>query len=290
MSNSDLLNWIERVVDKREKQALVLITGGSRYVQEIFEVLTEYRDVRYYSILSDNASQIEVLEKWKSIGSSIDDPHRMKEIIRSSNCLILPTLTRNTLAKIAMGIADNEITTAVQLGLLWRKPVIAVDASWNPDSEFSVLSELNGNQAYKNLLYRHRDEAEALGMNSVGISGLRQALKKAFSEIAPDFPHWNQPSDLLELTDGKDGKERQDAWIPDGSHPASRSNCSANSAVLTAVDPCQIRGAKTIITHADVLGRQAITIPVNATITDLAKEYIAGNRIAVNLEETKDES
>nr|WP_281420443.1 flavoprotein [Tissierella simiarum] len=231
---------------------MVILTGGTSYSNEILEILMQYDNVKYEYIISENALKIEEIKEWRKIGEKIEGDKQIYESIKKAECVIIPLLTRNTLAKISVGIADNETTTAIQLALMMGKPAIAIDASWNPETEFAKLMRLNTNEAYNKMLFDHKSKAEKLGMSFVSVYDFEIEVNKY-------------------LYKGIKNKEIQEKDI-------KSTECSKEHTDVNIIDEKNI---DSFITYGDISGKGTIYLSKNSRLTDLAKEYISQNRVKV---------
>lgn len=172
---------IEKILSEHsKKKALIIITGGNMYSNEIFEILEKKKDIKFEYIESENSTKIIDIEKIDNIATKIDKIEKIEESIQESDFLIVPFLTRNTLSKVALGIADTKATTSIQLALMMGKKVISLDASWNPESEVAKLKKLNVNQAYNKMLFSYKEKVEELGMKSIAIYDLEKEIDEIY--------------------------------------------------------------------------------------------------------------
>jgi hypothetical protein len=244
---------IEKLLyDYYEKKALVILTGGTSYSNEILGILMQYDNVKYEYIISENALKIEEIKEWEKVGEKVEGDKQIYESIKRAECVIIPLLTRNTLAKISVGIADNETTTAIQLALMMGKPVIAVDASWNPETELAKLMKLNTNNAYNKMLFDHKSKAEELGMSFVSVYDFEEEVNKY-------------------LYKGIKNRGMQEGNI-------ESTECSKEH---VDVDIINEKNIDSFITYGDISGKGTIYLSKNSKLTDLAKEYIDQNKVKV---------
>ncbi|WP_042273929.1 flavoprotein [[Clostridium] dakarense] len=176
---------IKKIIEKllsehSNKKALIIITGGNVYSNEIFEILKKKKDIKYEYIESENSTKIIDIEKIDNIATRIEDIEKIEESIQESDFLIVPFLTRNTLSKVALGIADTKATTSIQLALMMGKKVISLDASWNPESEAAKIKKINANNAYNKMLFSYKEKAEKLGMKSIAIYDLEKEIDEIY--------------------------------------------------------------------------------------------------------------
>lgn len=181
MDKNQLVKIIEGILNYRERQVLVVITGGDCYQKEIFSVLQKFQEVRYQYIMTPAAEAISTLGLWKQIGDCIENFEQMQSAVHSADCIVIPALTRNSLAKSACGIADNLALNAIQLALMSGKPVIASESCWNPEGEKSKLKKISQNHNYNDLLFSYRSRLCSFGMQSVPAYKLEEVLLPVLS-------------------------------------------------------------------------------------------------------------
>ncbi|MCT4593549.1 MAG: hypothetical protein N4A57_04660 [Anaeromicrobium sp.] len=109
-------------VKRAKKYILVLFTGSDFKINRVIEGLKNLEEDGYSLILCFSKDGEEILpigEIADSLrGEKIyleEDKNNYLEIIKSSNIVLVPTLTQNTLAKVAVGIQDSFISS-----LLWQ--------------------------------------------------------------------------------------------------------------------------------------------------------------------------
>lgn len=233
---------IEKILSEHSKRkALIVITGGNSYSNEIFEILKKKKDIKYEYIESENSTKVIDTEKLDIIATRVDNIEKIEESIQESDFLLVPFLTRNTLSKVALGIADTKATTAIQLALMMGKKVISLDASWNPESEAAKLKKINANKAYNKMLFSYKEKAEELGMKSIAIYD----LEKEIDEIYISKTYSKKVDENNTNTRIKDISQAQ------------------------------------YITCEDVIGKDKIYIYKNQKLTDLAKEYVLDKKVEV---------
>lgn len=233
---------IEKILSEHsKKKALIVITGGSSYSNEIFEILKKKKDIKYEYIESENSTKVIDIEKLDIIATRVDDIEKIEESIQESDFLLVPFLTRNTLSKIALGIADTKATTSIQLALMMGKKVISLDASWNPESEAAKLKKINANKAYNKMLFSYKEKAEELGMKSIAIYDLEKEIDEIY----------------INKTSSKKVDENN------------------TSTMIKDISQAQY------ITCEDVIGKDKIYIYKYQKLTDLAKEYVLDKKVEI---------
>lgn len=242
MSEEQFICLIEKLLKQKNKQAVVIITGALAYQSEMIEILNNYKQVSFQLIFSEAAKKMVDLKKWQELGTELETLESIRKAISKTECVILPSLTRNTLAKSAMGVADTMSLIAIQWTLMSGKPLIAVDECWNPESNQAKLAGWDQNQAYNKLLYSYQERLTDLGMISIKITEFHQYMKAYFNEsVLP----------IVVEKETKESSEKPTAPV------------------------------KKIITHRDVLSKKKVYATADFYLTDLAKEYVETNQVEI---------
>lgn len=176
--------------------------------------------------------------------AQVGDPF---QAVAAAQVVVLPTLTQNTAAKIALGIRDTMTTELVALALLAAKPVVACGDSmplWPTD--LAALGCSYPSPAYMELTADHRRRLETLGVRFVP-AGRLAAEVMAVLRCAPSPPA-RGPADT-------------------GRKPEGRSN-------------------RRVITERDVLaalagGQTQLVVPPGIRITPLARDTARQRGVAL---------
>ncbi len=254
MDKNQLIELIENLLKEEKKNVLAVITGGSHCQKDIYTLLASYPQVNYWYLMSPAAKSMESLQFWTKIGTEAESFEDMQSAVSKADCIILPSLTKNSLAKMACGIADNLALNAVQSAFMKCKPVIALDSCWNPESESGVLQGKNKNLEYNQLLFSYRDRLRMFGMISVSARNVKRVLDYV---LIPGSEDWEQA----------DRKEPEHTGTGKGPEAAE----SAEEPVLYG-----------IITKQDIYGKKHLLVSRDARFTTLARDYISERRVDVN--------
>ncbi len=120
-----------------------LFTGGSAKLAEAINQIKLLIQHGYHvkAILSESATKIIKVEKIRQIPGIEDiycepDPSIYSiDIVQNADAIIVPILTRNSAAKVALGICDTLITNIIMHALIAGKTVIAARNSADPDGQ-----------------------------------------------------------------------------------------------------------------------------------------------------------
>lgn len=170
-----LKDIVEQVISMINKKVTLFISGGAVNLEYIFEILSSMKMLKYNIVMTDEAKNL-ISEKYinnlncKIITCKVD----MTKEIRESELILVPVMTRNTLAKCATGIQDNLVTVGIAECLMMNKEVVAIEDSFHPENEKNISLGFNKNSAYNRLILSHKDTLNQLGIkfiNSLELTG-----------------------------------------------------------------------------------------------------------------------
>lgn len=178
---------VDRVLQKlksRENQALVVFTGGGIGFHESLEQLKKLQvnEWQFKVVFSKSAEHIfskDLIKKELSINhifleSENDGLHSLYE---DTSLLILPTLTMNTAAKIALGIADNLTTNIVQKFIMEGLPIIASKDACNPEHNYRIKAGRKITpRSYIHMFQDYYKRLGDFGLKLVNASELQEAV------------------------------------------------------------------------------------------------------------------
>ncbi len=127
--------------DKRNIYAL--FTGGSAKLSEAINQIKLLIQNGYNVkvILSEAATRVIKIEKIREkigiedILCEPDPSIYSVDIVQSADAIVVPVLTRNSAAKVALGICDTLVTNIIMHALIAGKPVIAARNSADPEGQ-----------------------------------------------------------------------------------------------------------------------------------------------------------
>lgn len=166
------------------KDFLVVVTGGEvgrkDTINFIKDCLAEGKSVTL--VLSQSAEGLYSVEKWsQSTGLNRiitnSSPVNIFDLISNHFNVVVPTLTTNSAAKIATGIADNITTNIIFHSLLKGKAVVACKESCHPDYLPYLVKEGNpGYQAIYNKLHENVSMLKGMGVSFIALNELSNLL------------------------------------------------------------------------------------------------------------------
>lgn len=244
---------IEKILKNQltKKNVILMLDKSDIYVNEVIKILSKYSQLEFSYIDSDLSKNFIELDKVRAMGKNLNSEDDIEDAIEKADLILVPFLTRNTLAKVSMGIADETLTNSIQLALMMNKTIIALDSSCNPESENNKIKNLNLNKSYNNMLLNYKNSVIELGMNLIPVYELSQNIDMILNSSHTK----NNKEDIQEINYIKNSEDKN----------------------------INIRQKKdddiSYITKKDVQGKQSLHINKNIRLTNLAKEYILENSV-----------
>ena len=138
-------NIIEEFSPK--EKILVVITGSTNNLEQIVLELRKISKNYDLSLVFSEAAKNIIDENVFSEFHIIKDfsIKNYDEILSKNDIILLPLLTKNTVAKLVVGIRDNAVTNLVSKALLLEKRVIAAYDSCIVNSEVPYAKLINSN-------------------------------------------------------------------------------------------------------------------------------------------------
>ncbi|MBF1196993.1 MAG: flavoprotein, partial [Fusobacterium periodonticum] len=130
-----------------KEKILVAITGSTNNLEQIVLELRKISKNYDLSLVFSEAAKNIIDENIFSEFHIIKDfsIKNYDEILSKNNIILLPLLTKNTVAKLVVGIRDNAVTNLVSKALLLEKKVIAVYDSCIVNNEVPYAKLINSN-------------------------------------------------------------------------------------------------------------------------------------------------
>ncbi|MCJ7690172.1 MAG: flavoprotein [Clostridiaceae bacterium] len=229
------------------KKVLIFVSGSLTNAESLLNTLSDFEFIDYHIVLSDSAKFIikkELIEKFK--GNIINTFNELDDTVKSSDFILIPILTRNTLSKVAIGIEDNLVTTGIARAIMLNKEIYAVRDSFDAKNPINISEGFSSNLSYNSMLSKYENTLEGFGVKFIDSSEFKGSLsQRVYSSINKE--------DV-----GRDQGPRQNQTIT-----------KFNSTILTIKD------------IGRVLEDGIITIKENTIITPLAKDYIYNKNIGI---------
>jgi hypothetical protein len=255
----DLLEQIINcIMPLLNRQATVIFTGGKADAAGLLKIIDGLLTTKAKIVVSEGFQSVAPDFKTSLADRLLVDYASMQKHIAGSSLVVVPILTRNTLAKAATGIQDNLATCGIAGALMRAIPVIAVKDSCDPDgSHFKELG-LDKNPAYCEMLRDHERKLTSFGVKLVESGEFSTALEAGLY------------GDIYSAATALDLPEVPAVPVP-ASQPA------VPQAALAGETAPVIRLTDSFITCEDLMSIHSgtkVEIGRNAVLTPLAKEYV----------------
>lgn len=183
-------SFIEQIVaevltrlKQRQKKALALFTGGTIGAKKGLEALRTLKEQGWtiQVVLTPGAERALGSDKINDLLPGVSVLTEVNgwppgPLLEKNNVILVPVLTVNTAAKIAVGIADNLVTTLILEGLLMGKSVLAADDACDVDNPVRRKLGMNqGTAALKERLNENLRLLTSYGIQLVPASQLAEA-------------------------------------------------------------------------------------------------------------------
>lgn len=243
-----------QVLGMVNKKVLIFISGGVVNIEEEFKSLKEFDNLQYSVVLSDSAKEVIPREFIEGLNATlIEDKKLMTKIINEVDFILVPVMTRNILAKTALGIRDTFITTGISESLMKNKKIVVVKDSFDPDNPVNISLGYSQNISYNEMIKNHIKTIEGFGVTFINASELKKAIDELI-RIEYKVPA-QIATNIKVINKGEHITKEMDEVILKG--------------IITKIDLLPLGGCKNI------------KIARNAVITPLAKDYIDSKNIEI---------
>lgn len=159
------------------KKVLIFVSGGVVNIKEEFETLKEFNNLKYSAVLSDSAKNVIPKQFIKVLNADvIEDKKSMSQKINEADFILIPVMTRNILAKTALGIRDTFITTGISEAIMKNKKIIAVKDSFDPDNPVNISLGYSQNAMYNEMLKSYMKTLESFGVSFINAFELKKTI------------------------------------------------------------------------------------------------------------------
>ena len=244
-----------QVLGMFNKKVLVFLSGGGVNIEEEFETLKEFNNLKYSVVLSDSARDIIPKQYIEELNADIiEDKKLMSKKIDEAEFILIPVMTRNILVKTAVGIRDTFITTGISDAIMKNKKIIVVKDSFDPDNLVNISLGYSQNAFYNEMLKNHMKTLESFGVSFINACELKNTIN--------------------ELLCIEDKKLSQIDTI--------KKVITKEKVITNEMDQTTLKG---VITKTDLLpigDNKRIKIAKGSVITPLAKDYIDSEKIKID--------
>lgn len=128
-------------------RGLVIINGGTGNLEQVILELKKISERYELDIVFSEAGE-KIVRKEKFQNFNVIDKFETETcepLLKKNDIIILPLLTKNSCAKIAVGIRDNAVTYLISKALLAQKEIVAVYDSCIADNKTAYGNQINFN-------------------------------------------------------------------------------------------------------------------------------------------------
>lgn len=185
MDIEDLLRpIIAQIINMMNKRVLLFVSGGAVNLKKIFEALASIKMLQYDIVITDAAKKMIPEEYIKNLNARvIECKNELTKAVIEDDLVVVPMMSRNTLAKCATGIQDNLVTTGIAEALMMKKEVIAVRDSFNPVQPKNISLGLSKNPAYNKFILGYEDILTSFGVRFIDGCDIKSVINEKFSII-----------------------------------------------------------------------------------------------------------
>lgn len=272
MDIEDLLRpIIAQIISMMNKRVLLFISGGAVNLKNTFETLASMKMLKYDIVMTEASKKVIPEEYIANLnGRIIDCKVELTKAVKECDIILVPMMTRNTLAKCATGIQDNLVTTGIAEALMMNREVIAVKDSFDPQNPKNISLGFSKNPAYNKFVLGYQDTLTNFGMKFIDADDLKHTINDKFS-IVNSF---TQNIASIDKAVVKEQKVTAEVEVESKNVNPIVSEASAAQKVLSGV-----------LTTEDIIvnvnSAKEICVKEGALITPLAKDYIYNNKITV---------
>jgi len=134
------------VMELKKKRCLVIVNGGTAGLEQVLLQLKEISSNYELQIMFSESGK-EIIGEDRFSQYETKDPSLMEvsSFIKDIDMILLPLLTKNTCAKVAVGIRDNAVTYLISKGITSGKKIVAVNDSCTAEGGTVYADQINLN-------------------------------------------------------------------------------------------------------------------------------------------------
>ncbi|MGM0111264.1 hypothetical protein [Enterococcus sp. DIV0187] len=169
-------------LNKRSYRILVVGFGSNQQDKQIYSFLKQYQaNAQYQFAFSKTYEELFGLKKWVELGDLLTKfDEKTQEELQKIDLILVPFLTRNSLAKLSMGIADNLPLSLLNQGMLMGKKIIVSNHCWRRDTDFAGFKGVDQNIPMQKLYDKHEQTIKSLGICSLSLLEWKKAIDNFF--------------------------------------------------------------------------------------------------------------
>lgn len=259
MDIEDSLRYIvAQLINMMGKKVLLFISGGAVNIKDIFETLASMKMLQYDIVITDAAKKVIPEEYITNLNNKLlNCKAELTKAVRDADLILIPAMTRNTLAKCATGIEDNLVTTGIAEALMMNKQIIAVKDSFDPENYNNISLGYNKNPVYNKFILGYKDVLTDFGIQFIDSENLKSTMKDKFLIN----------TNILSVDKTKEDEHQ-------GINELNLESKNINKEVLSGV-----------LTTEDIIvasnNSKEIYVKKGIIITPLARDYIDNNKIEI---------
>jgi len=233
------------------RRVVVFLGGGTPNEAYVAGVLGDYPLHCYSLVISEDRAYKALDERLLSrlSGKRISSPEDIEEALRDAELVLLPLVTRGVLSKIALGIADDPLTSGIASAIMLGKEIVAVRDGYDPFHRVQAASGMARNAVYNEMILGHEQSLKSFGVKVIDLEEFRGTLTGSVQLLEPKA-----------------------AGIPPGGPNARPIEASVLNSILTLGDVQHV--------HEGLL-----RVPQGAVITPLARELLESRRVQIRFME-----
>ncbi len=171
-----------------KESLLAIFLGSTRGLDSVTLALRNLARSGHSSVAHFSPSTAHILDKAKvlqdaEVARVLDDLPlgRVSEFIRGFKAVVVPSLTRNTAAKLALGITDSALTYTLLVALGNKVPVIAGRDGMYPDADTDCTECALDLPGMRNILGAYERVLTEFGMQIVAAKDVGATLQRFFA-------------------------------------------------------------------------------------------------------------
>lgn len=244
-------NLLKEMMPVFNRRAVIFLSGGSVNAEILLKLLTDFQFNHCDIVMTESARAIMNEASIANLNGHMVHTHQeLEEAITACDLILIPILTRNTLSKVSLGIADNLVTTGIARAIMMKKEIIAVRDSYHPKNAINIVNELSKNDSYNEMLLTYERNLESFGLKIVDLSEFKVVVQ-------------NKLNGTIRESNKNENSVQQEIKLENINEEV------INSSIISVADLKKYGNQK------------RIPIKTGAIITPLANDYIRTNEISL---------
>lgn len=155
----------KEVLKRIGKKAILFFTGTPLNIEAVLSDLENLKKYNIYfkSIISDAAKDIIGVERISKISEIIEKNSEILSELRYADFVLVPSLTRNTLSKVALGIQDTQVTLGIAEAFMLNKKIFIVKDGADFENPLRISMGMTHNENYNKMIETYFEKLEDYG-------------------------------------------------------------------------------------------------------------------------------